>query len=292
MREGVICEIERCSLSDGPGIRTVVFLKGCNLACAWCHNPETIAPAPQLLHYADKCTRCGRCAAVCPADAIDDAFRTRTARCRACGRCAQACPARARRLSGQRMSTADVLREVLADRAFYAASGGGVTFSGGECMLQTDFLCDLLAACCQERLSVAVDTAGNVPFAWFARILPETDWLLYDIKCVTPALHRALTGADNARILENYRRLWRAAPHKLVVRIPVVPGCNTVDGELAHVAALLRAYPPARYELLPYHALGEAKRAALGMRACGAQTPDAQAMASYQALFAGVPTST
>ena len=279
MGEGIICDIERCSMSDGPGIRTVVFFKGCNLRCAWCHNPESISPAPQLLFYQEKCTHCGRCAEACPIGAVG------TVRCTACGCCTDVCPARARRISGERMVASDVMHHVLADRPFYEASGGGVTFSGGECMLQMDFLCELLAACRAEGISTAIDTAGNVPFDGFDRVLPMTNHLLYDIKCMTPTLHKALTGADNARILDNYCRLWHIAPQKLIVRVPIVPGYNAVDDELAHIANFLRTYPPAEYELLPYHALGEAKRAALKLCACASRMPDAQTMDSCHQLF-------
>jgi pyruvate formate lyase activating enzyme len=184
------------------------------------------------------------------------------------------------------MDAARVMEEVLKDKPYFDTTGGGVTFSGGECMLQTDFLLDLLMACRDQKVRTAVDTAGNVPFESFQRINPYADLYLYDIKCVTPSLHRSLTGVDNARILDNYKRLWALSPEKLIVRVPVVPGYNTVEGELERIARFLREYPPVGYELVPYHALGNAKRAALDLPAFEAPLPDEGAMESYRQSFA------
>ncbi len=286
MSEGIIFNIERCSLSDGPGVRTVVFFKGCNLSCAWCHNPESSSFEPQLLHYSLKCVRCGRCLSACQIGALKEDFSPDRSRCLGCGRCAAVCPANAKRISGKLMNVCQVLESILADKPFYVASGGGVTFSGGECMLQTAFLFDLLAVCRENGVSTAVDTAGNVPFEWFEQIDAYTDLYLYDIKCVTPSLHKALTGVDNVLILENYKRLRNLSKDKLIVRIPVIPGYNTVDEELTRIARFLHDFPPARYELIPYHALGNAKRAALGMEAFNSEQPDAKAMEAYEQSFA------
>ena len=253
MREGVVFNIQKFSVHDGPGLRTTVFLKGCNLRCRWCHNPESWDPHPQLLYFSEKCEKCGLCRQVCPTKGKD---------CVLCGDCAQVCVNGARVLSGRIYNVEQVMETVLSDRAFYEKSGGGVTFSGGECMLQPEFLGALLKACKREGISTAVDTAGCVPYDRFERILPDTDLVLFDIKCVSPELHRQFAGVDNGLILENYQRLL-AAGARVWARIPFVPGFN--DGpEMAKIRAFLAQNSPEKTEILPYHDLGVSKHAAAG----------------------------
>ena len=252
---GMVFDIAHSSFVDGPGLRTTVFFKGCNLRCDWCHNPESQNHAPCKMFYADKCIRCGACKSVCPSPK----------KCLLCGRCGDVCPTGAVSVCGKRRSVRDILSEVLRDRDFYGLDGG-VTFSGGECMLQIDFLETLLKACKERELHTCVDTAGNVPFALFERVSPFTDLFLYDIKAVSPEKHLAWTGADNAQLLSNFKRLY-ALGVKILVRVPVIPERNGDMEEMRKIAEFLAGYPEVPVELLAYHRLGESKYAGLGLSA-------------------------
>lgn len=272
--KGMLFNIQKFSVQDGPGLRTTVFFKGCNLRCRWCHNPESWKPEPQLLHFAEKCTGCGLCWQVCTRET-----------CILCGECAETCIAGARSLCGKEYTVEEVMTQVRKDRPFYDKSGGGVTFSGGECMLQPDFLGALLGTCRQEGISTAVDTAGCVPFQRFEMILPDTDLFLYDIKCVSPELHKAYTGVDNARILENYRRLIELGI-RVWVRIPVIPDFNDAPAEMEKLRAFLAQNRPERLELLPYHSLGLSKYSAAGYGAAWeSRTPTQPEMDTLRAFF-------
>lgn len=270
---GRVFDVQRTSFADGPGIRTTVFFKGCNLRC-WCHNPESQSPETQLLIAENVCCNCGACRTVCP-------HRLKT--CDQCGRCTLYCPTQARRLCGRTVSAGELLAEIGKDKAFYDNSGGGVTFSGGECLLQADFLCELLKRCKAAGIHTAVDTAGNVSWKSFESVLPFTDLFLYDIKALTPALHREGTGVSNKRILENLRHLSGRA--NLIVRIPVIGGFNDSETEMRAIAAFLHTIDTTAVELLPYHTAGVHKYAELG-RACPPFTvPTAAQMAHFRSLF-------
>lgn len=272
---GLVFDIAHSSFVDGPGLRTTVFFKGCNLRCDWCHNPESQNHAPCKMFYADKCIGCGACKSMCPSPK----------KCLLCGRCGEVCPTGAVSVCGKRRSVRDILSEVLRDRDFYGLDGG-VTFSGGECMLQIDFLESLLKACKESGLHTCVDTAGNVPFEFFERVLPFTDLFLYDIKAVSPEKHSAWTGADNARILSNFNRLYQVGA-KIAVRIPVIPERNGDIEEMQRIAAFLADYPEVPVELLAYHRLGESKYAGLGLSAEGHTftVPDKAYMDKRKRLF-------
>lgn len=272
---GIVFDIAHSSFVDGPGLRTTVFFKGCNLRCDWCHNPESQSSAPCKMFYADKCIGCGTCKSVCPSPKD----------CLLCGKCGDVCPTGAVFVCGKRLSVRDVLDDVLRDRDFYAHDGG-VTFSGGECMLQIDFLESLLKACKESGLHTCVDTAGNVPFEFFERVLPFIDLFLYDIKAVSPEKHSAWTGADNARILSNFNRLYQVGA-KIAVRIPVIPERNGEMEEMQRIAAFLADYPEVPVELLAYHRLGESKYAGLGLSAEGHTftVPDKAYMDKRKRLF-------
>lgn len=271
---GNIFDLEHGSFVDGPGIRTTVFFKGCNLRCIWCHNPESQAPSPQLLVYGDKCTGCGKCRETC-----------KNENCTLCGRCTVYCPAGARVLKGSERTVEDIMEEILRDKAFYENTGGGVTFSGGECMLQIDFLAELLEKCKAAGIHTAVDTAGHVPFSSFERILPYTDLFLYDVKCFDPVLHRTGTGTDNGRILENLGRLLcRNAPVR--IRIPIIPGFNDTPAEMEKIRDFLWAHgKPEGVELLPYHAMGENKYRALGKEPQIFSVPPEEHMQRLRSIF-------
>ena len=269
-----IFDIIHTSTVDGPGVRTTVFFKGCSLACRWCHNPESQHATPELLFDRRKCIGCGGCAAVCPSP---DA-------CIACGKCAAVCPTGARELCGKVWTVEALVDEVARDLPFYTATGGGVTCSGGECMLQLDFLREFLPACRARGIHTAVDTAGCVPWEAFAAILPHADLFLYDIKCADDALHRAGAGVSNARILDNLRRLT-AAGAELIVRVPVIPGFNDSPAEQSAIAALLAPLSLRAVELLPYHRMGDHKYTALGRPVPDFAVPPDEAVAALRRLY-------
>ena len=263
MALGRVFNIQRYSIHDGPGIRTTVFMKGCNLRCAWCHNPESFSASPTLEFNRELCIGCGRCVQLCP-NGVHKPGRPAAYReaCAGCGLCARECFAGALTLAGTDLDEAQAMREILTDLPYFLQSGGGVTFSGGDCMLQIDFLEAVLRLCREKGIHTAVDTAGCVSWARFERILPYASMFLYDVKAVDPLIHRRLTGADNAVILENLERLLSAGA-RVWVRVPCVPGGN--DAELRAVARWLAGKPVERVELLAYHKLGSGKRALLGL---------------------------
>ena len=272
---GMIFDIEHGSFVDGPGIRTTVFFKGCNLKCAWCHNPESQSAKPQLLFYRDKCTGCGKCAKICP-----NALQS----CSLCGECEIYCPAGARKLSGRISDAEEVLEEIFADRDFYGADGG-VTFSGGECMLQHDFLLYLLMKCRERKIHTAVDTAGHIPFELFEKIMPYTDIFLYDLKVMDSEIHKKYVGVDNQRILYNLASLL-SAKKRVWVRIPIIPDVNDSVENIKKVAEFYAKYGhPEKTELLPYHSMGENKYRALGLSPAVFATPEKEKIDKLQSLL-------
>ncbi|MBE6956646.1 MAG: glycyl-radical enzyme activating protein [Ruminococcaceae bacterium] len=277
MKQAMLFDIQDFCTGDGPGIRTTVFFKGCNLSCRWCHNPESQNPTAQMLYYRDKCTHCGRCERVCP-----NGLET----CDFCGRCEFICPNEARSISGKEHTAEDVMDRIRKDAVYYKNSGGGATFSGGECMLQIDALEELLKACKAEEIHTAVDTAGHVPFDYFERILPYTDLVLYDVKCLDSAKHKRYTGVGNELILDNLKRLL-AIGKPTWVRIPVIPTFNDTEEEMKEIKRFLDSCgTPERVELLPYHTLGEGKYVALGMEGTCFDVPDEEKMERLKMIFA------
>lgn len=263
MNTAIIFDIQRNSFVDGPGIRTTVFFKGCNLKCKWCHNPESQSTQKQMMYYKDKCIGCGKCAEVCP---------NQLKKCDFCGKCELYCPADARKVCGKEYSAIEVFNEIAKDKIFYENSGGGVTFSGGECMLQTDFLCEILQKCKQEHIHTAIDTAGFVPWESFERVLPYTDLFLYDIKTLKDDVHKEFTGVSNKPILSNLRKLLEVKAN-VWIRIPIIPNVNDSAENMKDVKAFLDAFKPIKTELLPYHKMGEHKYTALGRKMTSFEVP-------------------
>lgn len=265
--QAIIFDVQRFSVDDGPGLRTTVFFKGCPLRCAWCQNPESWRPRPELAFHAERCRRDGRCAAACPADALDLAapHPLRRERCDACGRCAAACPYGAWEVVGRAVPVAALVEEAARDAPFFEASGGGVTLSGGEPTLQPEAMGALARGLVERGVSVGLQTCGLFAFDALAPHLPLLAFVHFDLKLLAPAAHERHTGAGNARILENAGRLVRlGAPVQF--RTPVVPGVTDGDENLDALAGFLRGLGAPRLRLLRYHRLGEAKRARLGDR--------------------------
>lgn len=275
---GTVTNIQRFSIHDGPGIRTTVFLKGCNLRCFWCHNPETLKPQPELQIFASRCIGCGECFKRCPqgAHVIEDGVRKFLRdRCTACGACAETCYAGALEIVGEIKTVEQVVEEVLRDRAFYETSGGGLTISGGEPLLQRDFTYGILARCRQEGVHTAIETALNFPWERVASVLPVTDLVMMDLKIMNSDRHREYTGVPNERILANILRLGQEAM-PLIVRTPIVPGVNDTVQEVSAIAEFVSRLPNlVYYELLPFHPMATSKYDSLDIdyRARDLKTP-------------------
>lgn len=272
---GTVFDIQRSSFVDGPGIRTTIFFKGCNMRCAWCHNPESQSANPEMMIYKNRCTGCGKCKEVCQSKADS---------CELCGKCVLFCPNDARAIAGKEFTAEDIMREVIKDQAFYNASGGGVTFSGGECMLKIDFLYALLKLCRENRIHTAVDTAGAVPFSYFERILPYVDLFLYDVKMIDSERHKFYTGVDNTLILSNLAKLLCGGA-RVTVRVPVIEGVNATEDEMLKIKAFIDSNGGAPVELLPYHAMGEHKYSALGKAYESFSAPSEKKLSQLKRIF-------
>lgn len=268
MRTGIVFDIKRFAIHDGPGTRTTLFLKGCPLRCSWCHNPESIDPKPQLMFFEHTCIQCGRCYSVCPEGALELRENGERVyhrdRCTRCGSCVEACYAEALVMRGREMTVDEAVEELKRDLPFYRNSGGGITLSGGEPMHQAAFSTEVMRRCKEEGLHTALDTSGLARWELYEAILPHTDLVLYDFKHADPAMHRRYVGADNRLIHENLKRIAETGTD-IEVRMPLVEGVNDCDDD-AHAAGRILAQLPgiARVELLPYHQLGEAKYRQLG----------------------------
>lgn len=264
----LVSNIQRFSLDDGPGIRTTVFFKGCNLKCHWCHNPECISFVPELEFHSSRCTLCGKCAAVCTQGVHSFAQEQHLlgrSRCIACGKCVETCSNEALAIIGKAYSADEIMNTVLKDTDFYKASGGGVTFSGGEPMLALPLLKELLARCKQHDLHTAVDTAGNVGFDSYLEIIPYTDLFLIDLKIWNDEKHRLYTEASNKLIKENIRRI-SDENKSIIIRIPIVGSVNDDFNELGNIAEFLKSIKKIELvQLLPYHQYGIGKYKLIGM---------------------------
>ena len=267
--DGMVFDIEKFAVHDGPGIRTVVFLKGCPLRCVWCHNPESQSAKPEIFFSPEKCIGCGWCFECCPnhchvMEGGVHVFHRES--CTRCGKCTEKCYAGALEKVGKLMSVEAVMAEVLADRLFYENSGGGLTLSGGEPLAQFEFARELLRAAKKERLHTCVETCGFTDFSRLEELLPLVDLWLWDVKATGEELHRRLTGVSDAPILENLRRMDEKGA-ALILRCPLVPGVNDDETHLRHIAELANTLKSVRrIDLEPYHPLGENKSGRLGRR--------------------------
>ncbi len=273
---GLVFDIQRYAIHDGPGIRTTVFLKGCPLRCPWCHNPEGQSHAAELLLAPALCLRCGACADACPRGVARPAAEAPSdgARCARCGACVAACPSGARRLAGLPMEVEDVLAAAERDRVFYEESGGGVTFSGGEPLAQPDFLRACLAGCRARGLHAAVDTCGHAPTAELLEAAGAADLVLLDLKAMDDARHRRLTGVSNRLILDNARALSERGT-ALWLRLPLLPGRNDDRENLVATARFARSLASVRQvNVLPYHRAGSGKYPRLGRADAMAGEPE------------------
>jgi pyruvate formate lyase activating enzyme len=262
---GLIFNLQRFSIHDGPGIRTTVFFKGCPLNCWWCHNPESQSPRPELVWRENRCIRCGACLPTCDWHAIavvDERIVTDWTRCDHCGACVAACQSEARELAGREVTVEQVMAEIERDVAFYDESGGGVTFSGGEPLQQRRFLLELLRACKQKEIHTVVDTCGFATWEALDSIRSYVDLFLYDLKLMDEARHRKYTGVSNRLILQNLQALT-AGGHRLVVRVPIVPGLTDREENIRQIGALVSSLRVLRVDILPYHNSAAGKYARL-----------------------------
>lgn len=263
-----ITNIQRFSVDDGPGIRTTVFFKGCTLKCKWCHNPECIDAKPVLEFNSDLCTACGACENACVRGGhivSESKHIINREKCTACGECVKACPSKALGIIGKQYSCEELYKIIRRDRNFYKESGGGVTFSGGECLMYPDYLISVMELCKKDGIGICIDTAANVDFLALKKVMPYADIFLVDIKQAKGEAHKGSTGADNERILDNISKLC-AADARVIIRVPVIPGENeSVDNHknIAEIIAGLK-HIPELIELLPYHKYGVGKYKSIG----------------------------
>ncbi len=266
MNNGIVFNIQRYSLHDGPGIRTTVFLKGCPLNCWWCHNPEGQKNSSEIIFYEDRCKACGLCILHCPNNAIqmiNGKPITQPEECRQCGECAKFCPTQARELIGKKMTVQEVVQEIEKDIIFFEESGGGVTISGGEPLQQLDFLLELLEDCHRKGISTAVDTCGYITWNRLEKIIEQTDLFLFDLKLMDNKKHKKFTGVSNQNILENLKKL-SSIHQNIYIRFPIIPGVNDDIKNVREMGEFLSTLRITQINLLPYHNLGLEKYKKLG----------------------------
>ncbi len=267
MSKALIFNIQKFSVHDGPGIRTTIFFKGCPLTCQWCHNPESQSCQKEILIDTERCSLCGRCEEHCSQQAIqkiNGKLLYDKEKCNHCEVCMDYCYNNAREIAGQEYTVPELILEIQKDQAFYEQSGGGVTLSGGEVMMQIDFVAELVKACKERGISVVIDTCGYAPQESFLRIMKDVDLFLYDIKIMDTNEHRQYIGQDNALILENLKLL---SNHGAVIqlRLPLIEGINTTDEHIQTIIDFISDLTIHSINLLPYHHMGKDKYKKLQM---------------------------
>lgn len=268
MPQSLIFDIKRYAINDGPGIRVVVFFKGCNLHCAWCHNPESISAKVEKMYAPAKCIKCGSCVDACPENAItltSEGIITDPDLCKLCGKCADVCPSKAIEMSGRVMSVSEIMDIIEKERIFFDQSGGGVTFSGGEPLVHTKMLNELLDECGKRGIHRAVDTAGNVSTETILEVARRTDLFLYDLKMMDSVLHKKWINAGNRKILRNLKALAEAGAN-IIIRIPLIGGINDTEENMEQTAKFVAELAGDKKEvhLLPYHNIAQNKYMKLG----------------------------
>lgn len=264
--KGLISNIQRFSLHDGPGIRTTIFLKGCNLNCKWCHNPETIGLGKELMFNEEKCVGCGQCFKICPVGAhevVEDKHIINKKLCCNCGKCAEVCYTNALTMIGDMTNVMDVMNEILQDKDYYTESTGGVTISGGEPFMQIDFAKAILGECKKHNINTAIETNFATSWSNIEKIIPVIDLFMIDIKLMDDKEHRKWTGLSNTRILENIKRL-DAYDKNIIIRTPIIPNVNNNENVVREISQFVSELKHVKYyELLNYNPLGENKYTAL-----------------------------
>lgn len=273
-KTGLVFNIQHYSVHDGPGIRTIVFVKGCPLRCQWCSNPESQQPQPQLGFNLNKCIgteACFRCAEVCMYGAIklspEENARIFVDRklCQECLQCTEVCPSKALDVFGRMKSVDEIIKEVEKDGVFYSRSGGGLTFSGGEPLMQADFVAAALKEARRRRIKTTIETCGYAEWPSMEKVCQYLSSIIMDIKCMDAKKHKEFTGASNKLVLENFEKLSEKFPDlPKLVRTPVIPGFNDTEEDIKSILNFIKGKPNVRYELLPYHRLGQPKYEYLG----------------------------